>query len=252
MNRRNRQGEDLSSQNDSPLQRALFFEPGNSSPGDLTGIVLAGGKSRRMGGRNKAFLELGGRPLVEIVIERMQSVCAEVLVVAGDTSPYTGLDVRLVEDRFRGVGVLGGLHAGLEAASHELALVVGCDMPFLNPGLLRAFAEWAKGYDVVVLRHAPPPPQSPSQSRGDVPKGQGRGFIEPLHAAYRRTCLPAIEGAIRAGERRIVSFFPHVRVRYVTPAEVASIDPVLHSFRNINTPDDWEAVQEEWQRQSSR
>jgi molybdopterin-guanine dinucleotide biosynthesis protein A len=115
------------------------------SLGDLTGLILAGGKSRRMGGRNKAFLELDGRPLIEIVIERMQSVCGEVVIVAGDPGPYAGLGVPVIEDRFRGVGVLGGMHAGLEAASHELALVVGCDMPFLNPGLLRAFAAWATG-----------------------------------------------------------------------------------------------------------
>jgi molybdopterin-guanine dinucleotide biosynthesis protein A len=216
----------------------------------LTGIILAGGASRRMGGRNKVFLELDGRPLIEIVVERVRSVCAEVLIVAGDTSPYIGLGVPLVEDRFRGVGVLGGLHAGLEAASHELSLVVGCDMPFLNPDLLQAFAAWAKGYDVVVLRHAPPaPPGHPPREAGGT---EGRQFIEPLHAAYRRTCLPAIEDAIRAGERRIVSFFPHVRVRYVSSAEIASIDPDLRSFRNVNTPEEWDGVQGEWQRQSTR
>ena len=81
----------------------------------LTGIVLAGGASRRMG-RDKAFLDLDGRPLIEVVIERIAQVCAEVLVVAGDARPYAGLGVPVVEDRFRGVGVLGGLHAGLEAA----------------------------------------------------------------------------------------------------------------------------------------
>jgi molybdopterin-guanine dinucleotide biosynthesis protein A len=212
---------------------------------EISGIVLAGGKSRRMGGRNKAFLELGGRPLIDIVVERVRSVCGEVLIVAGDTRPYAGLGAPLVEDRFQEVGVLGGLHAGLEAASHELALVVGCDMPFLNPDLLRAFAGWLEGFDVVVLRHAPSPPQSPPRSGGDVPEGQGGAFIEPLHAIYRRTCLPAIETAIGAGERRIVSFFPDVRVRYVTPAEIASVDPDLRSFRNVNTPEEWAAVRAE-------
>lgn len=211
--------------------------------GDLTGLVLAGGASRRMR-RNKAFLELDGRPLIGLVIERMASVCAEVLIVAGDVRPYAGLGVPVMEDRFRGVGVLGGLHAGLEAAAHDLILAVGCDMPFLNPDLLRAFAGWAEGFDVAVLRHAPP--QSPPRSGGDAPKGQGGRFVEPLHAAYRRTCLPAIETAIRAGERRVISFFSHVRVRYVTPDDVAPFDPDLHSFRNVNTPQEWEAMRSEW------
>ena len=193
--------------------------------GDLTGIVLAGGTSRRMG-RDKAFLELGGQPLIAVVIGRMAQVCTEVMVVAGDVRPYAGLGVPVVTDRFRSVGVLGGLHAGLEAATHELALAVGCDMPFLSPDLLRAFAGWADGFDVAVLR-------------------QGEK-VEPLHAAYRRTCLPAMEAAIRAHKRRIISFFPHVRVRYVTPEEVTPFDPDLRSFRNINTPEEWEAVRVEW------
>jgi molybdopterin-guanine dinucleotide biosynthesis protein A len=177
-------------------------------------------------GRDKAFLELDGRPLIAHVVERVACVCAEVLVVASNVQPYAGLGARLVEDRFRGVGVLGGLHAGLEAAAHELALAVGCDMPFLNPALLRAFAGWAEGFDVAVLR-------------------QGEQ-VEPLHGAYRRTCLPAIEAAIRANRRRIVSFFPQVRVRYVIPEEVAPFDPGLRSFRNVNTPEEWEAVQAAW------
>jgi len=195
--------------------------------GDLTGIVLAGGASRRIG-RDKAFLELGGRPLIKVVIERMAQVCAEVLVVAGDVRPYASLGVPVVEDRFRGVGVLGGLHAGLEAAAHELALAVGCDMPFLNPDLLRAFAVWAEGFDVAVLRH------------GD------EKHVEPLHAAYRRTCLSAMEAAIRAGRRRIISFFPYIRVRYVAPEDATPLDPDLRSFRNVNTPGEWETVQMEW------
>lgn len=192
-----------------------------------TGIILAGGAGRRIG-RNKAFLELDGRPLIEIVIERLTQVCAEVLIVASDGHPYAGLSLSLVEDRFRGVGVLGGLHAGLEAAAYPLVLAVGCDMPFLNPDLLRAFLGWIEGFDVALLR-------------------QGE-HVEPLHAAYRRTCLPAIEAVIRAGERRIISFFPHVRVRYVTPEEAVAFDHDLRSFRNVNTPEEWEAVQAEWRR----
>lgn len=191
----------------------------------VTGLVLAGGASRRMG-RDKAFLELDGRPLIRVVIERVAEVCAEVFVVAGDAERYAGQGAPVVEDRFRGVGVLAGLHAGLQAASHELALAVACDMPLLKPDLLRAFVGWAEGFDVVVLQEARGP--------------------EPLHAVYRRTCLPPLEAAIRAGEHRIVSFFPEVRVRYVTPGEVAPFDPELRSFRNVNTPEEWTAVQAEW------
>jgi molybdopterin-guanine dinucleotide biosynthesis protein A len=192
---------------------------------DLTGLVLAGGASQRMG-RDKALLKLDDQRLIAIVVERMAQVCGEVLIVSGDSELYAGFGAPVVEDRFRDVGVLGGLYAGLRAASYELALAVGCDMPFLNPDLLRAFAEWAEGFDVALLR------------RGEQ--------VEPLHAAYRRTCLLAMEAVIRAGKRRVVSFFPRVGVRYVTLDEVAPIDPHLGSFRNVNTPAEWEAARLEW------
>lgn len=192
---------------------------------ELTGLVLAGGASQRMG-RDKAFLELDGRTLIGIIVERMAAVCDEVIIVAGDTSSYRDLGASTAVDRFQDVGVLGGLHAGLSAASHQLTLAVGCDMPFLKPELLRAFAAWAEGYDVAVLRH--------------------NGYLEPLHGAYRRTCLPPIESAIRAGKRRVISFFPYVHVRAVTAAEVACLDPHLESFRNINTPEEWIAAKTAW------
>jgi molybdopterin-guanine dinucleotide biosynthesis protein A len=204
---------------------ALFEMCDDFHSDDLTGLVLAGGASRRMG-QDKAFLELGGRPLIQIVVERMTEVCDEVIIVADDVASYAGVGVAVVPDRFQDVGVLGGLHAGLAAASHELTLAVGCDMPFLKPALLRAFAAWADGYDVALLRH--------------------NGHVEPLHGAYRRTCLRPIEAAIRAGRRRIVSFFPHVCVRTISPEEVRPLDPGLNSFRNVNTPLEWEAAKEEW------
>lgn len=191
----------------------------------VTGVVLAGGASSRMGA-NKAFLELDGQPLIELVIGLVSQVCREVLVVARDASPYAHLGVPVAEDRFPGVGVLGGLHAGLMAAAHDLILAVGCDMPFLSPDLLRAFVVWADGFDAVILR------------RGE--------WVDPLHAVYRRTCLAPMEAAVRAGQRRIVSFFPQVRVRSVTAEDVSAIDPDLRSFRNINTPQEWLAARREW------
>jgi len=196
-------------------------------------------------GRNKAFLALGERPLIEIVIERLEQVCAEVLIVANDANgaaAYTGLGLAVVTDRFPGVGVLGGLHAGLTAASHDLTLAVGCDMPFLQPDLLQAFAGWAVGFDAVVLRHSAPDPQTGRK--------EARIFVEPLHAAYRRSCLPALETAIQAGKRRIISFFPDGHVRYVTLGDIAPFDPNLRSFRNVNTPEEWRAARAQWKAKS--
>lgn len=187
----------------------------------VTGIVLAGGASRRMG-RDKALLELKGRPLIAVVADRLRAVADEVVLVADDSRPYASFVDRCVPDVFPGVGTLGGIHAGLRAAGHDLALVVSCDMPFLDPALLSWFAASAQGADLLVLKR--------------------RGWVEPLHAVYHRRCLPAIEAVIQAGQRQAFAFYDRVRVRYVTPTEIAHLDPELRSFRNVNTPQEWNRV----------
>jgi molybdopterin-guanine dinucleotide biosynthesis protein A len=176
-------------------------------------------------GRDKALLDLGGRPLIALVADKLSAVADEIIIAADDVTAYTPFADRVVPDQFPGIGTLGGIHAGLAAARHDLALVVGCDMPFLQPAVLARFAEAAAGFDVAIMR-------------------RGR-WVEPMHAAYRRTCLPAIEQAIRAGDRRVISFFDAVRVRYLAPAEIADLDPQLRSFVNINTPQDWQAALDE-------
>jgi molybdopterin-guanine dinucleotide biosynthesis protein A len=190
----------------------------------VSGVILAGGASRRMG-RDKAFLQIAGRPLIARIALQMRTVCDELIVAANDTARYAPFADRCVPDVYPGVGTLGGIHAGLQAAACPLALVVACDMPFLKPELLAWFVDTASktngagGADLLVLKH-----------------DQG---VEPLHAVYRKSCLTAIEATIRSGERCAFAFYDQIRVRYVTPAEIAPLDPELRSFRNLNTPDQW-------------
>jgi molybdenum cofactor guanylyltransferase len=187
-------------------------------------VILAGGASRRMG-RDKAFLELSGRPLIASIAHQVRVVGREVIVAGGaggDVARYAPFADVCVPDVYPGVGTLGGIHAGLQVARHDLALVVACDMPFLNPQLLAWFLSAAKGWDLVVLKH-----------------DQG---VEPLHAVYRKTCLPVIEATIRSGERCAFAFYDQIRVRFVRPAEIAHLDSDLCSFRNLNTPQDWQAA----------
>lgn len=188
----------------------------------VSGVILAGGASRRMG-RDKALLRLDGRPLIGLVAERLRAVTGEVIVVADHGERYRGFADRTVSDVYPGVGTLGGIHAGLLAAAHDLAVVVACDMPSLDPNVLTWFVDAADGVDLVVLRHE---------------KG-----VEPLHAVYRKTCLPAIESTIRSGERCAFAFYDQIQIRYVAPEELAVLDPDLASFANVNTPVQWrEAV----------
>lgn len=187
----------------------------------VSGAILAGGHSRRMG-HDKALLELDGRPMIAVVAEQLRAVAAEVIIAADDSRFYAPFADRCVPDHYSGVGTLGGIHAALAAATHDRVLVVGCDMPFLKPVVLRWFVEAAEAAEVVILR-------------------QGR-WVEPLHALYRKSCRPAIEEAIESGRRRVISFFESVRVRYVEPREIAHLDPDLRSFVNINTLEEWQAA----------
>lgn len=184
----------------------------------VSGVILAGGTSRRMG-RDKALLKLGDRPLIAVVAERLRAVASEVIVAADGGARYAQFADRCVPDVYPEVGTLGGIHAGLLAAAHELALVVGCDMPFLNPDVLAWLVDAADGVDLAVLRH--------------------ELGMEPLHAVYRKSCLPAIEATIHSGQRCAFAFYDQVRVRYVNPAEIPSLGLGLGSFYNVNTPDQW-------------
>lgn len=183
------------------------------------GIILCGGRTRRFGGE-KALVRVGGRAVVERVADALAPFCAEVLVVA---SPRREMAVpagaRVVEDVHPGAGPLGGIATGLRAMAADLALVVGCDMPFLVEGLLRLLVEQAAGFDAVVPRRAD-------------------GYLEPLHALYRRACLPAVEEALARGVPAPWRVFGSVATRYVEEEECRVLDPEGLSFFNLNSPDD--------------
>ena len=190
---------------------------------NVSGIVLAGGRSRRLG-RDKAVEPLGGEPLIRRVVDRLADVVDEIVVVVADVEqgerlPLPG-SARVVVDAYPDCGSLGGIFTGLSAASAGWGLVVACDMPFLDRRLLRRILDRRGGHDAV------------------VPVLDGRP--EPTHAAYSKACLPPMERRLRARELKITGFFGEVRVRRVSEAEIDEIDPDHLSFLNVNTPDDLE------------
>lgn len=186
---------------------------------------MAGGRSTRMG-RDKAWLLWEGLPLVERVTRRLSGLADEVLFSAREVAPFADLAARLpipaavVVDRYADAGPLAGLEAGLSAARNELLFAVATDMPFVNLALVRHLLGLAEGFDAVIPL---------------TPHGDGTD-PEPLHAVYRRTCLPAIRARLDAGQRRVNSFFADVRVRYVLPEAISRFDPAFRSFVNVNTP----------------
>jgi molybdenum cofactor guanylyltransferase len=200
----------------------------------ITVLILAGGRSTRMG-RDKAWLELDGMPLIERVARRLLPLAGEIIFSANDPAPFRELVARLptpaqvVGDVFADAGPLAGLHAGMLAARHEAILAVATDMPFVNHAVVEAMVGLCAQADAVVPRLAA--------------EGFDEAQPEPLHAVYRRRCLPAIEAALAANRRRVISFLAAVNVCYVDEPLLRSIDPRLTSFRNVNTPEEWSAAQ---------
>lgn len=187
----------------------------------MTSIVLAGGKSLRLG-RNKALEEIGGQSLIQRVVERLELLGTEVTVVVaqGDQLFLPDLDVKMVADVYPDKSALGGIYSGLKAASSFHSLVVACDMPFLNIDLLRYLMELSTDFDVVIPRL--------------------KVGLEPLHAVYSKRCLGPMEATLSEGRLKIADAFPTLRIRYVEQAEVEKFDPHQLSFFNINSKDDLE------------
>lgn len=187
----------------------------------VSGVVLAGGQSRRLG-RDKRLEPIGGQPLIRRVIDRVSGLADEVLVVVADPAAAESLPLgswhRSAPDIYPGKGSLGGIFSGVTSARHEWSLVVACDMPFLNIELLRLMLSLRDGVDAV------------------VPVLEGRP--EPTHALYSKACLPHIEDRLKADDLKISRFYDQVRVHYVPEEKIDTLDPERLSFFNVNSPVD--------------
>jgi len=190
---------------------------------DISGVILAGGKSRRYG-KNKALVKIDGTPLIERVVRVMQSVFQDLILITNTPNEYAYLKIPMYEDLIKGLGPLGGILTGLTAISSEMGFFVACDMPALNRELICYMVEKSEGFDVVVPRMY--------------------GKMETLHAIYSRGCLPAIRKLINSHEYQTLRFFSEVSVRYIEEDELRYFDPELRSFFNVNSPQEVVKYQE--------
>ena len=183
----------------------------------LTVAIQAGGRSARLW-KDKGLIPLGGKPMIEHVIKRVEGLGDELMITTPRPQAYARYAARLVSDPELHGGPLVGLRTALRAASHKTVLVLACDMPFVERELLQHMIGMAPQADAVVPQH--------------------NGWYEPLQAVYSCRCLPAIEEAIASGEKRVVSFFPTVRVLTVGRPILDRFDPRGLSFFNVNTQED--------------
>lgn len=189
--------------------------------GVLSIVIQAGGQSTRMG-ENKALKPFLGRPLVQRVIERLAPAADELFLTTNQPEEFGFLKLPLFTDVIAGRGPLGGLYTALVSAKYPSVAVVACDMPFASAPLLVAAAGFL------------------ARDKADVVIAEAAEGFEPLHAVYRReTCIPAIESAIAADQWRMISWFPQVKVRKLTPDELGRYDPEHLAFWNVNTPEEF-------------
>jgi molybdopterin-guanine dinucleotide biosynthesis protein A len=188
---------------------------------EVTGVLLAGGTSRRMG-EDKRYLVVGEKTLLERGLGVLRSIFQEVLVVISQDSPPLDVDTRVVRDLVPDCGSLGGLYSGLMQATTPYIFVVACDMPFLDPAVITQFTSRSAATDIVMAKLG--------------------ARLHPMHALYGKRCLPVLEQMILVRQLKIQELVSHVslRVRYVTEADLLTIDPSARSFHNVNTPADLE------------
>lgn len=189
---------------------------------DLTIAIQAGGKSSRMG-TNKAKISFLGRPLILRILERLQILTNKIIIISNNADlDYEELNtIPIYSDLIPGIGPLGGLYTSLKLARTDFVAMIACDMPFASPQLINFELNTMKSFqcDVVI----------PETDHG----------LEPMHALYRReTCLPRIEEALKQNERRMISWFPGMKVEVITMTVLAQIEPSMNMFLNINTPED--------------
>ncbi len=186
----------------------------------LSVVLQAGGKSSRMG-QDKALLPFMGTTMLGYILAQVKGLGDETLIITNQPQNYGDFVYLLFSDIIPDVGALGGLYSAICHAQYEYVLVLGCDMPFVNRSLLDYMLELAPDFDVVIPRLEP------------------NGFAEPFRAIYKQSCLEPVKTAIDSGQRKVISFFDAVNVRYVEGDEIERFDPDYRSFFNVNTPEDF-------------
>jgi len=203
---------------------------------EITSIIIAGGRSSRMG-TNKALLTLNGMSVIERMIEELNPVSQRILIAGGQHHDYNHLGLEVVSDHYQDMGPLAGLHAGLSASMTEWSLAVACDMPFVHRGVFEAIAERA-----VQVREENASIEQEGRIQAIIVKASGR--IQPLLAAYSRDVLLGLQLALENGKLRMGEWVASLRVDYIDGADLADKlgDTEQMLQFNMNRIEDYEWV----------
>jgi len=188
----------------------------------VAGVIVAGGRASRMGGRDKAFAAVGGEPIAVRTVRLFRSLFPQVLVATNRPGRFVGLGVETVVDRYPGSGPLAGIHAALLATRYPHVFVAACDMPGLDADVIRFLLARIGSADAIVPRW--------------------EGDVEPLHAIYATRCVAAMDASLRAGRHAMRDFLARIAVDYVDESELRGVGGAAASLTNVNTPEELAAV----------
>lgn len=195
----------------------------------FSALILAGGRGRRLGFREKALIDINGKPLISLVIESLEKVVDEIIISVRDKEQGELLKSMVpgelfAYDKYENTGPLAGILSGLSICRNDYCFIAACDMPFINSDVVDMLFLKCKDHDAAIPR------------RSD-------GFLEPLHAVYKTgTMINETKKALEKGETIILAPISRLNVNYVPFEEIGKIDPDLITFMNINTYEDVEKL----------
>ncbi|MNM83975.1 Molybdenum cofactor guanylyltransferase [compost metagenome] len=201
---------------------------------DITAIVIAGGRSSRMG-TNKALLPIGDLPVIENLVRNLDQVTNRLIVVSNDESPYRYLGKKIVSDLYMQAGPLAGIHAGLSASRSSWNLIAACDMPFVNTAALRRLILEAEAISAKEQ-------DSDGSELTEAVIPLTRGGVLPLLAMYKRSVLPSLDAALREEQLRLIPWTQTLQAAYIPAHELcreAGVTEEMLSY-NMNRPGDYE------------
>jgi molybdopterin-guanine dinucleotide biosynthesis protein A len=183
----------------------------------ITGIILSGGKSIRMG-ENKAFIQIEGVPIIKRIYDLFKELFQEVIIVTNQKELFSNFDSKIYSDLIPSKGALGGLYTGIFFSSFHHSFCVACDMPFIKKTLVQYLIEDMDDEDVIVPRT--------------------KDGLQPLHAIYSKNCVDPIRKSIDEGKSKIIDIYDQVNVKIVDEKDFLCFDPGRESFINVNTPEE--------------
>ena len=190
----------------------------------MTGVILAGGKSSRMG-TDKALLPIGGKPCIQHVRDILREVFNDVIAISDHGDRYAFLSLPVLKDIWKGSGPIGGIHSALTQITTDDAFITSCDLPGITSTMIRRVARIGAGEDAVVFKASD-------------------GLIQPLFGVYRKSCLPQLRRHLASRQYSIVKFLEDIRVLYLTLDDILGDDALGYRLQSMNSPEDYRQVVE--------